>query len=87
MFNGGKLRRRIVIDANTAERIGYVSDIEIDEVSGRVTSIIIRRSHSFLCGVFNFGQSSIPWHLITAMSEEYVLVKTFDFGEKYLKNQ
>ncbi len=87
MFNGTKLRRRVVIDANTAERIGYVSDIEIDEISGRVTSVIVRRSQSILGAIFHFGESSVPWHSITAMSDEFVLVKTFDFGEKYLKNQ
>ena len=87
MFNGGKLRRRVVIDVNTAEQIGYVSDIEIDEVSGRVTSVIIRKSQGFLGMIFHFGESSIPWHAITAMSDEFVLVKTFDFDEKYLKSE
>ena len=41
MFNGTKMRRRTVINANTAEKIGYVSDIEIDELNGRVASVIV----------------------------------------------
>lgn len=86
MFNGAKMRRRTVIDANTAERIGYVADIEIDELNGRISAVIIRRGGGFLSGVFHMGEIGIPWNAITAMSDEFVLVKTFDFGEKYLKN-
>ena len=48
MFNGGKLRRRIVIDVNTAECMGYVSDIEIDERTGRITELIVRRKNGLL---------------------------------------
>lgn len=85
MFNGTKMRRRTVINANTAEKIGYVSDIEIDELNGRVASVIVRRSNSFLNGMFGIGEMSIPWNAITAMSDEYVLIRTFDYAEKELK--
>lgn len=81
MFHGGKLRRRTVIDIKTAECIGYVSDIEIDEQTGRVTSVIIRRHAGFLASLFRIGETSVPWGAITAMSDEFVLVKSFDFSE------
>ena len=81
MFHGAKLRRRTVIDINTAESIGYVSDIEIDEGSGRVTAVIIRKHGSFFSALFRVGETSIPWRAITAMSDEFVLVKSFDFSE------
>ncbi len=81
MFNGGKLRRRTVIDINTAECIGYVSDIEIDEVAGRVTSVIIRRRGGILSAIFRIGEMSVPWRAITAMSDDFVLVKSFEFDE------
>ncbi|MEE1351292.1 MAG: YlmC/YmxH family sporulation protein [Clostridia bacterium] len=86
MFNGTKLRRRTVIDSVTAERIGYVSDIEIDELNGRISAVIIRRYSGWLSGVFKIGEMAVPWNAITAMSDEFVLVKPFDFGEKRLKN-
>ena len=79
MFNGGKLRRRTVIDVTTAERVGYVSDIEIDEVVGRVTAVIIHRHSGFLSSLFHIGVISIPWHAITAMSDEFILIKSYDF--------
>ena len=81
MFHGGKLRRRTVVDINTAECLGYVSDIEIDEQSGRVISVIVRRRGGFFAGLFHVGETSVPWRAITAMSDEFVLVKSFDFSE------
>lgn len=86
MFKGTKLRKRIVIDIKTAEGIGYVSDLEIDEVSGYVVAIIVRKSGGIFGGLFGIGEISIPWESVVAMSEEFVLVKTFDFAEKCLKN-
>ncbi len=81
MFSGGKLRRRTVIDIATAECMGYVSDIEIDEMTGRVTSVIIRRHGGILSALFRVGETSVPWRAITAMSDDFVLVKSFDFDE------
>ena len=81
MFHGGKLRRRTVIDIKTAECIGYVSDIEIDENSGRVTAVIIRKHAGILAALLRVGETSVPWRAITAMSDEFVLVKSFDFDE------
>ncbi len=81
MFNGGKLRRRTVIDVNTAECIGYVSDIEIDESAGTIRSIIVRRRIGFFASILSIGEISVPWRAITAMSDDFVLVKSFELGE------
>ena len=81
MFNGGKLRRRTVIDINTAECMGYVSDIEIDEENGRITAVIICKHSGIFSALFHIGETSVPWRAITAMSDDFVLVKAFDFSE------
>ena len=81
MFHVAKLRRRTVIDINTAECIGYVSDIEIDEANGRITAVIVRKHYGLFASLFRIGEMSVPWHTITAMSDEFVLVKSFDFSE------
>lgn len=81
MFHVAKLRRRTVIDINTAECIGYVSDIEIDEANGRITAVIVRKHYGFFSSLFRIGEMSVPWHTITAMSDDFVLVKSFDFSE------
>ena len=81
MFHVAKLRRRTVIDINTAECIGYVSDIEIDEANGRIAAVIVRKHYGLFSSLFRIGEMSVPWHTITAMSDDFVLVKSFDFSE------
>ena len=86
MFRSGNLKQRIVIDIATAERMGYVTDVEINEISGRIESIIINKHSGFFSSFFGLGERSIPWDSIVVMGREFVLVKTFDFNEKCLKN-
>lgn len=85
MFRGYELRQRIVIDVNTAERLGTVTDVEIDESSGAVSQLIVRRHGGMLARLFGWGELAIPWRAITAAGREFVLVNSFVFGENYLK--
>lgn len=75
MFRGGKLKNRAVIDTVTAERIGYVSDIEIDEHEGKITAIIVWRG-GFFRRIIGGGEMMVPWTQIAAVSNEFVLIKT-----------
>lgn len=75
MFRGYNLRQKTVIDADTAERVGYVSDVEIDEMSGIISSIIIRRRGGFCPHFFGWGEITLPWNAITAVGREFVLVR------------
>ena len=84
MFRSNTLRQRVVINVDTAERLGTVSDIEIDERSGRITKIIVRRSGFFSC-FMRFRELIVPWDAITAAGREFILVKTYEIGEKCLK--
>lgn len=86
MFRGYNLRQRIVVDVDTAERVGIISDVEIDELSGRISKLIVRKKGGFLSGAFGIGEVCVPWSAITAVGREFVLVKSFDFPEKRLKN-
>lgn len=86
LFRGYNLRQRIVIDIDTAERIGSVSDVEIDEATGHISSIIVKRRFGYFSGFLGFGELTVPWSAIMAVGREFVLVKSFDFGEKCLKN-
>lgn len=87
MFRGYDLRQRIVIDVNTAERLGTISDVEIGESDGAIRQIIIRRRGGFFVRAFGFGEISVPWSAITAVGREFVLVNSLVFGENYLKNK
>ena len=86
MFRGYKLKQRTVIDINTAEKIGYVADVEIDEISGSISHLIVSRYTSWWSTLFGIGEISLPWEAVTALSDEFVLVKSSNFIEKSLKN-
>ncbi len=77
MFRSRRFRQRLVINIDTAERIGVVSDMEIDELTGRITQIIVRRG-SFIPGFLRMNEIMIPWDSIKASSNEFILVKIFD---------
>lgn len=85
MFRGHNLKQRIVIDVNTAEKIGYVADVEIDEISGNISCLIVSRYMSWWSGLFGIGEMSLPWEAVAALGDEFVLVKTSNFIEKSLK--
>ena len=78
MFHGCSLRQRIVINTETAERIGCVADIEIDNTDGRITKLIVRKRAGLLFGLFHIGEVSVPWESITAIGKEFILVKILE---------
>lgn len=86
MFRGHNLKQRIVIDINTAEKIGYVTDVEIDEISGNISYLIVSKYMTWWSGFFGIGEVSLPWASVTALGDEFVLVKISNFMEKSLKN-
>ena len=71
MFRGTNLRRREIVDARTAERLGCVWDIEIDERDGRITALIAKRGG--WRRLFGMGEFIIPWQNIAAISDKYLL--------------
>lgn len=80
MFKSFDLRRKKVIDIDTAERIGYIRDLDIDAESGRINSVTIPQE-----GLFGFVMRkniTIPWAGIVAIGSEFVLVKRNEISEK-----
>ena len=72
MMSASELRKREVIDADTAERLGFVYDMDIDFESGKIESIIVPKR--FL--IFKRHEYVIPWKNIVAISKEIILVKS-----------
>ena len=68
MFRGCKLRQKEVINITTAERLGYVSDVEISEKTGTIEAIIVPRRGCFFRRIIGGGELIIPWNHI-AVSE------------------
>lgn len=77
MFRSHSFKNREVINIDTAERIGIVSDVEIDEVTGSIRALIVKRHGSFLSTMLG-GELIIPWSSIAVMGEEIVLVRAVE---------
>lgn len=68
------LRQKTVIDVTTAEKIGYIRDMDIDFDSGVIKSVTIPRGRFF--GLFGERKNiTVPWDNVTAIGSEFVLVK------------
>ena len=87
MFRGYDLRQRIVIDVNTAERLGTISDVEIGESDGAIRQIIIRRRGGFFARAFGFGEVSVPWSGGRVVGRGIGLGNSCGFGVNSLKNK
>lgn len=68
------LRQKKVIDADTAETLGFISDIDIDFETGRINSVTVPGGGFF--GIFGGKKDiKVPWNRVVAIGSEYVLVK------------
>lgn len=70
-MNTSELRRLEVIDADTAERLGYVRDMDIDFETGRIRSVIVPKKLLF----FTRREYVIPWENIVAVGKEVILAR------------
>ncbi len=68
------LRQKKVIDIDTAERVGSITDIDIDVTSGKIRSIAISKT-GFLSFIHDSGEISVDWEDVAAIGSEYVLIK------------
>ena len=77
MFRGIKLCRREVIDISTAERLGMVSDVEINEKTGNIDALIVPRCGRILAQFWGKGELVIPWNNVVVMGKEVILVQSY----------
>lgn len=75
MFRGYNLRQKEVINIETAERLGFISDVEISEKSGNIEAIIVPKRGWFLSRFFGGGELIIPWDAIEAVGKDLILVR------------
>ena len=73
MFSKSELRRKTVISIENAEKIGYVSDIDVDISTGKIKSII-RPKNDFVSIFTRRKEIIIPWEDIISVGSEYILV-------------
>ena len=73
MFKASEFKLREVINLTDGERLGYVCDLEIDDYTGKIYSLVVpsRDKNSF------WGKTSrlcIPWSAIEKISDDIILV-------------
>lgn len=69
------LRQKEVINTNDGARYGFVSDLVIDEVEGKIKALIVPGPGRVL-GVFGRDQEyRIPWNKIKKIGEDIILVE------------
>ena len=84
MFRGMKLCRREVINIVNAEKLGFVSDVEINERSGNIDAIIVPKRGRFLAQLWGMGELIIPWANVEVMGKDVILVRISDNVNKSL---
>jgi YlmC/YmxH family sporulation protein len=69
-----ELRCKEVINICDGSRLGYVFDLALDLVCGKITAIIIPGPAKF-CGMFGHGEEFVvPWEKIVRIGEDIILI-------------
>jgi YlmC/YmxH family sporulation protein len=72
--------RKEVIDIRTGRRLGELIDVEIDEESGRISSIVVPGEARYF-GLFGGGPDVvIPWTKIVKIGPDCILVEIDRLG-------
>ena len=75
MSRSFNLKQKKVIDADSAEMIGYISDMDVDIETGKIISVTVPKN-----GLSRWIKSerniTVPWDRVVAIGSEYILVKT-----------
>lgn len=71
-------RHKEVIDISTGNRLGFMSDVDIDLAEGKINSIIIPGKRRFF-GIFPPEEDIVvPWNNISKIGDDIILVTTTD---------
>lgn len=68
------LKQKTVVNVIEGRQLGFISDIEFDECTGKICSIIVPGS----CGVKSLFQNRcfvIPWRNIVKIGDDVILVE------------
>ena len=69
------LRLKEVINVLTGCRIGFVNDVSIDTISGRITALVVPGPCRFF-GIFGREDDYIlPWEAVKRIGDDIVLVE------------
>ena len=69
-------RQKEVIDISTGERLGFMTDIDVNLSTGRVNAIIIPGKRRFFGFLPPEEDIVIEWHRIKKIGDDIILVAT-----------
>lgn len=69
-----ELRRKEVIGITEGKRLGRAVDVEIDEVTGQVKSLIIGVRRPWLGWLETEECRSVPYHLVQTLGQDVILL-------------
>lgn len=70
------LRCKEVVNVRDGQRLGFVSDVEVDTVTGRICSLVVPGPCKFLGLVGRKDDFVIPWNCICRIGPDIILVDT-----------
>ena len=74
MYNFSDLRTKEVINISDGKRLGYICDINIDEHTGMVNSVVVPKNKGFFWNLWKSDDYVIPWSGITTVGEDIIIV-------------
>ena len=69
------MRSKEVICAMDGERLGFVSDMEFDENSGQIKSLLVPGSYRFLGVLGREDDVTMPWDKITKIGDDLIIIE------------
>ncbi|HHV60675.1 MAG TPA: YlmC/YmxH family sporulation protein [Clostridiaceae bacterium] len=82
MNRSSEFRNKEVINLSDGRRLGFVSDVEINFIDGRVEAIVIPTSNKIFGIIGSENEILIPWEKIRKIGEDIILV---DVDERFLR--
>lgn len=73
-YTFSELRAKEVIHVGDGERLGFVSDVEIDSVTGRVISIRVPGGYRAFGLLGKLPERVIPWENIKKIGDDLIIV-------------
>ncbi len=68
------LKYKEVINICTGQRLGFVSDVEVDMESGKITALVVPGPTRFLGLLGKEDDFVLPWECISRISDDIILI-------------
>lgn len=71
-FSDIKLKEVICLNG---ERLGYVSDMELDEANGQILSLLVPGAYRFMGVLGREDDITVPWDKIKKLGDDLIIIE------------